>query len=324
MTPRPSYSIPSYRIKLRITSSSVILVEGDQDKQAFRVLIAEARDAGWRLDRDVTIDAAESIIAGEEGVTNNREKVERVFEGLTDSLTLGRVVGFVDREYRGFDLEAPMDDIGAHYRVGRHVVWSRGHSIENYFFDYMTIRQTIRAVAVTERYDDAIRMLEAAFDDLLCLACAIGLAGREHNRLSMLSATIDPASIVISDLGVDMVNDVWFDKLLRQGCDQARARSIIDSYKAWRAKLAAVSLETVRWLCHGHIGFRVIWAAYGHCILFVGGDENERARAHRAPHRTWTDVSAHVWSQRAMTASVDWPEVVLRMMGFVSPPILDR
>jgi hypothetical protein len=316
MAQRLAHSVSGYRNKLRMTRHSILLVEGPQDRQAFQVLIAEARDAGWQTDRDMVIDTAVSIIAGEEGVTNNREKVERVFEGL-DRLPAGtRAAGFVDRDYRGFNLAVLSDEIEGHHQVGQHLVWSRGHSIENYFFDYVIMHHTIRSVAMTEQYDAAIRVLEARFDTLIRLACAIALAGKEHNRLTMLPATIDSDTITFSEFSVDVAEGTWLNRLTRHGCDEGLAQAIIQSHRTWHGALADVPPATIRWLCHGHVGFRVIWAAYGLCIRHSGGDDSEVARTRRAPDLTWFDVSAHAWAQRATTGTVDWPEAVLTILGF--------
>jgi len=46
-----------------------------------------------------------------------------------------RSIGFVERELRYFDLEDCIHDLIGDHKAVNHLVWSRGHSIENYFFE---------------------------------------------------------------------------------------------------------------------------------------------------------------------------------------------
>jgi Protein of unknown function (DUF4435) len=249
MPGRLAYSIAGYRNKLRTTRNGVLLVEGSQDKQAFQLLIAEAEERGWRAPNDLTIDSAESILSRADNVPSNRERVERVFADFdTSSLTV-RVVGFVDREYRDFDV-SPLYDrhANSHHLIGR-VVWSRGHSLENYFFEPDIMSRAIRAVAMTDSYNAAIRAFETAFDSLVRLACAAGLAALEQGRLQMLPATIDSDVIVITDQEADIAIDIWRGRIANQGGSDGTGADAMALPRPNRVSSPVGVLRAVRHAC---------------------------------------------------------------------------
>ena len=140
------YNPAAYRIYLQLSEKKHVLVEGKSEKIAFRNL-------KYELDIDIDeleIDSAEYLIEFEDSEGHpqklgNREKVEEISKiVVAESQNLenngrepyaDKFIGFVDREYREFQVSNSIQDLLNCHRVSDRLVWSRGHSIENYLFE---------------------------------------------------------------------------------------------------------------------------------------------------------------------------------------------
>src|SRR5262249_33609637 len=134
------------------------------------------------------VDTAD-LVKAPEGVIGSRALVEVVHEQANNS---GQELGaLVDREFRGFDLApAIKDTIAAHKSVGRLLVWTRGHSIENYFFRADAARAFLR-------YQFShLTIPEAEFDRLFPLflqwAAALSLALHASGLLDRAKGVCSP------------------------------------------------------------------------------------------------------------------------------------
>ena len=171
-----NYTPAEYRNILRMTRRTHLLVEGKMDKRFFSTLIDE-----WRQEDlvgvstsgfDVDIDTAETLIEFLPPL-GNREKVEIICQEVAKTDFAVRLVGFVDREYREFcanpgELE---DTIRGHHIEGR-LIWSRGHSFENYFFDTDVLHTPLRDSCTADNTEVALVLLKRVLPSLLRIACA--------------------------------------------------------------------------------------------------------------------------------------------------------
>ena len=114
MTNEFMYSPSGYRNMVRMSSFKHILVEGPSDKRFLMYLIREI--FGQRS--DIRIHSAQQIQTTVK--MGNREKVEDICEKIGKWKYSKRFVGFVDREFRGFDTEREIKDlIGKSNVIGR-------------------------------------------------------------------------------------------------------------------------------------------------------------------------------------------------------------
>ena len=118
-----------YHHYIRFSTKRHILVEGRDDKRLLKALLNEL--IGEPAMRTVEIDTAEQLIGFDE-IAENRKKVEAVNDRIANKPYGNKIVCFVDREFRGFDLDRMHDDVGEH-RVSGRLVWTRGHSVEFFF-----------------------------------------------------------------------------------------------------------------------------------------------------------------------------------------------
>ncbi|MGE5553933.1 MAG: hypothetical protein ACM3XZ_08460 [Betaproteobacteria bacterium] len=313
--PGHQHSFAGYRNALRMTRQRTILVEGPDDKRALlRLLETFVPDKSIR--RSVTIDTAEILMSPSRPL-GNREKVEEFCLHECGQEFVGKLVGFVDREFRGFSTHPSIaDDVSDHY-VNGYLVWSRGHSLENYYFDFGTLREPLRTFSVTVFFDEALARFEHAFESCLRLACASSLAAHEANRVKAVKASIDWKALNLRQNEIELNAPAWRDNMVsRLNLTTQQADFLVESYQRWSAAVATTDPSLIRWLCHGHIGLSVLWAGYARCVYEVTGqDEGETARVLGAEESVRFNACAESWTRRALHDGVPAPLILLEMLG---------
>src|SRR5260370_6117966 len=183
------YSFGAYQIKIRITERPLLLVEGKDDKQFFDKLLNEAGKQGNALAKDVTIDIADMIQDDKVKGMGKREIVETVCEAVPQELLRSKnFCGFVDREFRGFQLNGSIEDTICDHCVNGSLVWSRGHSFENYCFDFNVLNEHFEVCSsfiTSELVDSALNLFKEILQSVLHVSCAISLAARDSQYLSV-------------------------------------------------------------------------------------------------------------------------------------------
>ena len=151
-------------------------------------------------------------------------------------------------------------------------MWARGHSSENYFFDFATLRTPLRSLSVIDRSHEALSLFERVFESAIRLACIASLAGDEVQRLGVVSASVNRQILEIlpAESGEMLVPDhnVWEKNLVRNNqLSASSAKKLIERAHSWHNIVESSNWHVVRWMCHGHIGLAFIWAAYSRCVL---------------------------------------------------------
>jgi hypothetical protein len=320
------YTLTSYQTYLGYSQEKHLLVEGRDDKRVFSLLLDELFEQTSSQDIEtVLIDSAEDLVEFEDA--GNREKIERVCESIATKSYAKRIVGFVDREFREFGRNPCfVDRIGGH-RVSDRLVWSRGHSIENYYFDFDTLRSPLRVFSVTDRFREALELFGDVFEQTLRLACAASLTGNESGRLSLVKGSIsrDVLEIELNEkirLLVD--SDVWETNLIENlGANREITDQLMERFHFWSDRVEDADFEVVRWMCHGHIGLAFIWAAYSACVSWIcqqhgyGREdaESEARRVLKAEESVRFNACAEKWVKRALGDQCSYPLQVLELLG---------
>lgn len=323
-----SYDLPSYRSYLRFSNEKHLLVEGRDDKRVFALFLDEllVRRGAQSMRYGIRIDCAEALIDFGSKV-GNREKVEVVCRSVSDLSFAEKLVGFVDRDFREFDRHPCLQDrVGGHLVSGR-LVWSRGHSVENYYFDFDTLRNPLRAFSVTDRFCQALGLFEVIFEQTIRLACSASLAGDELQILKIVkkSATREIFQLHSGKEEILTLNlDVWRKNLKKHHrLSPDMADELIERFQGWNNPVEASDFCIVRWMCHGHIGLAFIWAVYSLCVLEVcqreGYDrlvaESEAQRVLKSEESVRFSACADFWVQRALGNHCDYPAEVFKLLG---------
>jgi hypothetical protein len=304
MTSDTVYTLEEYLSYVRDDPTSRhLLVEGSDDRRAFAALFSNLLQGDVR--ESISIDTADTLI---EAGPENREIIESICSMVVDREYAHRFAGFADREYRGFACEPELFDSIRGHGIFSRLIWSRGHSIENYFLETDILSDPLM-MACPDGFGVISRLYQAALEPLICAACAIGLAAREVRRLKRVRPTIGPEIIVLEehDLRIDVV--AWRTILEHRGLRQ-EVDLLLDRYTYWNAKARSSDIEVVRWLCDGHMAFRLIWAAYEKCLMYTSH------RLAPAPHDDLRfNMCAVAWARVATTGACEYPAAVIRLLG---------
>ena len=173
-------------------------------------------------------------------------------------------------EFRGFAYGSKVEDEYRTHRTAGRLVWSRGHSIENYYFDFDTLLEPLRMYSATDRYEEALGLYKSIFESALRLAATVSLVGRMLGCLTLIRRSIDWKTLEIAGKSIAINIDVWSRVLMRGiKCTEERAEEIISTYESVSAQVLDTEETVVRWVCHGHIELAILWAAYARCIYEV-------------------------------------------------------
>ncbi len=311
------YRLSAYLARLLVTGRKVLLVEGQADKRAFKRLLEEFVGGNRESMASVDIDTADMLEAPETPVMGNRQKIETLFQMVHACRLDHKLVGFVDREFRCFSLGRIVEDlVGQHVSEGN-LVWSRGHSMENYCFDFETLRNPLRTFSVTEHFDRALDEFELVFQSTMKLACAVSLAGLDVGFLVPVKSSISWKIIHIHSGEVQIDLEAWRTVLQRS---TKLSASVVDElltrFAYWSDTVQDSSPEVVRWVCHGHIGLSVLWNTYARCVYDATGyDGAETAKVLGATESVRFNACIESWVQRALSNEVDFPDMVITLLG---------
>lgn len=303
----------------------VILVEGPTDRQALETLLERlgvlADGTKLRLDRDLVIDTAEILDSPEGKSLSNREKVIEVARSVATGMEAKRFVGFIDREFDFFELDANgqiVDEVLEHHCDGR-LVWSRGHSIENYFLAEPVL---MRAIKASQRHVPAIALktFQACLQSMLQFACTVALAGRSVSDLESLRAAVQPSVLSIGGNRIRISDKKWRDTLKRRDWCRTKIRRFILESRAWHQKVCATPIDTVRWTCHGKLTLQLMWQTYIKCLEAARDHSAVRqvASASRDRKYTWC-IESWVASIEDVEVSFPYPLLGLLDLGISLP-----
>lgn len=280
----------SYRIYLMNSivsgKNKHILVEGKDDKYLIERLwqdfsVKNSQNTPSRI----LVDSAENLIKGNEQQPfyNNRQKVEFITSSVYGKSYVDNFVGFVDRELHKFywdcDIDLELQDLIESHEVVQRLVLSRGHSIENYIFDFSMLCDVLEYLSTTVYTNQAIELFKETFQHNLRIACSIGLTAAKAQVLSKTSSTIDYNLLEISSSKEVRFNlDVWIKKLVERGISTAQEQDIKSYYLIYSEKVSNASVSLVRWICHGHIGYDFLRALYERCVIDVCPSTQDKAK----------------------------------------------
>ncbi len=247
--------------------------------------------------------------------------METISESVNGKKYARRFVGFVDREFRGFHIDDVIkDDIDKHNTIDR-LIWSRGHSIENYYFDLSTLRRPLRNFSTTPFFDDALDLFEQCLEQTIEIACAVGLAASECGMLQSVKSSIDWKVLEFNNSELIVNTGIWLSVLVsKKKVRTEDAHLLVETFQSWFTKVSVTDFKIVRWLCHGHIGVTVIWAAYARCVFEVCrrlGSEDPQGEARnvlRANETVRCNGCASEWAQQALNRSCEYPEEIFALL----------
>ena len=272
-----SYVTRSIRVSKDRKWRPTLLIEGMDDRTFFQCL-ARKRDISLR------IDLASDI--GDRRVTNNREKVEEVARQVNALSPDLNFIGFADREFDGFSVEnETISERNVRRRYGK-LIWSHGHSIENYLFDYQLMKDQLRRYY---SYNDpcgyaenALSSMEEYFHSIMRIAAAVTWAAKEKGFIGTTSQALGTPLLDTLLASEDWRIIKHEDRVIRLDYDVLKAHieiagrrdrqyrksdSEIEDFSdairnCYLPLMGRSDIALVQHLCHGHIGMALIRYAY--------------------------------------------------------------
>jgi Protein of unknown function (DUF4435) len=334
---RPRFTSKDYQNHIKMSNSKHLLVEGPNDKDLFNILMYEFDKTNQNRSRPkIVIDTVKEIDVKGEGILGHRAQVEFIYQkieskSLSDKSLADKLVGFVDREFREFEYKLVFRDNRPEHVVQGRLVWSRGHSIENYFFDISILEELLFSISSNdfdlELFYTAFEKFKSAIDATIRLACATSLAAEECQVITRIKdRCIDFKFIRLNnsnkDMSIDVVFDIeeWTKDIFKT--EDEKANDLYNSWLCWSRKLVNVDLSVIRWLCHGHIGMQFIRSVYAHCVYDSAIDnqfqkpdaEVRKIEKYNAGDRF--KACATSWSKKAISNQCEYPIEVLKLLGF--------
>jgi hypothetical protein len=281
------------------------------------------------------------------GAVGNRTKIEYIHKNVRNLPQYTNLVFFADREFDNFvlSLKEEIKDEADRYKSDGSLIWSRGHSIENYLFDFTVLRQPLRILSDIKLFNDAIKIFEDNFYSTIHLASAVTIALKECKKIQALEKIIDWELIDIDISTVNLRIADWEKRMSDRGEKDERGKTIrkfsneeinevINSYQNWNKKLKDdnVDIDLLRWICHGHIGIQVILEVYRSCINYCALNREIKSRsnkeinikkihkeANQKIHKSGKDAIweefANWWAYKAVRNECLYPLEVLKKLG---------
>lgn len=265
----PKFDKESYLSYVEMSSKSRLLVEGYGDKTALSFAINHLNYD------DIDIDTAEELISFN-STLGNRQKVEVICQEINDKTSINNFVGFVDREFRRFDVKDKItSEIITHYKSDN-LFWSFGHSIENYTFSAKIIAKSLKYLANSPNAPKAIESYTNIFHSVLILSTALTLTLYEKDfELSRVISLLKWNIFEISGNEINIDLKKFDSGLKKRGFSEEERKNIIDEYLTSLNIVKSSDQNSIKCFCHGHTGIRIIKLTFARCLNdFLDEGEN--------------------------------------------------
>lgn len=324
------YTLNAYLVLLKTNKNKRLLVEGKDDKRLLRTLNFQLWNKALKKPskNELRIDVVSELIKSkkdckdskQEGLEGlgEREKVEKICKLIEHENCASWVVGFVDREFRGFEFSNEILDNIENHHIDKQIVWSRGHSVENYFFDADIICNSFISRVLSSHLDsdetwlyDTINLFQRHFKQAIVIACTIGMVASELKKIKRIQKSIDWNMFVLSknNFSIQLDLEKWGQKLVSgRGLSLDEVEEITNAYICWLEKLKDLDFELVRWLCHGHIGYHCIQNLFYKCVSITSYSHSEpRSCTGNLDDIQYFGICCEKWVQRIIDGEHDHP-----------------
>jgi len=234
---------------------------------------------------------------------------------LKDDINHHKIFGFVDREFRGFDFSRScVDKIKAHKVVDR-VIWTRGHSIENYFFDQKILRNTLKIKLTENWFKEALQLFERYFESVIHIACCVSIIAKKTKKLQKVENSIDRI-LIINKNNIDLDYTQLKTKLIQaHKVSDFEADFFIEELKVLIQESGFIDFEVGRWLCHGHIGFKFILALFYLVISEIRPRESPQKYLGHCKEKEFLNICSSFWIQSILERNCEHPLDDLKKLG---------
>jgi hypothetical protein len=302
-----AHSIEGYLSAVKIRERATLLVEGKNDKKTLDRLHHAVLSAGSGSSSSLVVDTTELI--GSSGGLGAREVVEATYtQAAAEGLDFA---GVVDREYRGFEFHPDLrDDLGAHQVEGEALFWTRGHSIENYYFIQECILEFLALQFPHVLCPPCRAVISQSFSSILAYTCAVSLAARELGILKRCHGLSEPGHWLGSTPAMSFDVPALCAGVNARGgsVDTGAAVKLVRDYLG---ALGRTEDAMIRWATHGNIGFDMMWTGVAKVVAPWCRETEDFEQIATGYIDLKVRVAAQEWVRRVENAQEDEPTALI-------------
>ncbi len=308
--------------EVKFSTMPYILLEGPDDKRLLE-LVGEQMGIG---DGRVTIETAARPKSDPGQVKGNRDKVLIVSELVASEQHRYKFIGFVDREFHGFEFFDTIQDVMTNNFIDSdRILMTLGHSIENYLFSFdllsVVLEDLTRGVLRSEIEDvivnKSLLIMEENFSKVLAIACALGLAARDHGLLRQVRKANYREHLRITERKLLFSVPPHFGPELN--------RKLSDGLDDWLRVTKNSDPHSVMKACDGHLGFLLILVAFSEVVGAVSRAFLSKSKARQLKNSVFNVLEAHSypqlarrWAETTNLSENHAPSECFRLLGLVA------
>lgn len=309
------YSKNGYIAALKIRTNKSVLVEGKTEKLVLNRAIIELSQQIGDYDQPL-IDSAD-ILRDETLPPNNREKVEHIHSAATDKGI--SLMSLTDREFREFTVtsESIIDTLLEDFENDG-MFWTRGHSIENYFFKQKYFTEALKSLYSEYISPQLINNLNIFSKGIIIEIASMSLAIMKEELISRCKNLCDKNYWMISSESLTIETNFLEKTLKSRGVPNEKIQSLLDLYKSLKTSCAnSFSATDLIGIFHGHIGLDLLWSAVAAFASATGIQKNTLdsiASGHKdAKLRIFCDILAKDLASGSDNSTLHklWPRIGL-------------
>jgi hypothetical protein len=266
------YSINGYLIALRSRSTHTVCVEGKDDRLVVKHCLLKFIGDDEHLNTRYVVDSMD-IIESDGTAHGNSDKMRKICALLVDSPYRGNMTALADREYQWFDISNREIDLStAHRNLYDLLFFTRGHSVENYFFEPEYFIQYIEFNHATSLTANHRQLIASNWEHILELAASLTFAIHENNCCTKTKGLFSLShwhEVGGGRLDIDG-SEIKTSLLLRE-IPTKTADEILRNTFSHREIFRNRTIVS-RWITHGHIGLDLLCGAIGRIMAICGVD----------------------------------------------------
>lgn len=253
--------ISSYQLAVKLRTPKTILVEGVTDKAVLsRYLVgsnfSEKVQSQFLID-EVAIIGNDPALSG----LGNRERLLATADVLKQGCE--KIKFLADREWDDVDVNAV--DESSFSQVCDVVLRTKGHSIENYWFEERALVHFLLHVHAANVNVDFLEGVRSRFRDFLILSASYSLAAKESGCITRCGGMIAAEDIEWTG-GEYKARESLQAKAIQRGITD----DLPHIMEGLRPKVEIIAPDLLRWICHGHLGEEAIRACAANLAIEKG------------------------------------------------------
>lgn len=301
-----------YRNILQMSPKKRVLVEGRDDFYLLLALFDELLGSDWQDTYNIEIEKSDILT----GAPEKKKVVELTVNLVSKTNLRDKIVGFVDREFNEFTWEnGILTDLIKKHFIDDRILWTRGHSAENYFLDESILRIPFRDVS-GEIFQKSYAKFKKNFYSYLRVACKLSLTAKNLEYLTRIRPSIK-WEVIKEDGDLDL--EQWKIQLSSVGFKPQDIDKIITTYLMIEDVINSADIETVRWFCDGHLSFFLLWCAFARCAYDATElPSDKRAIAQRIlkyKDDLRFNSCASAWAKSAQSNSCEYPKEIFTLLN---------